>query len=93
MQSCFANARGMLSVYPKGFNQVLTFRINRIDSLSITQLGYTIPTDFSVQKYLEKSWDVMLGPDTHVVILFAKRIAPLIREVNWHSTQQIQGMC
>ena len=72
------------------FNQVLTFRINRIDSLSITQLGYTIPTDFSVQKYLEKSWDVMLGPDTHVVILFAKRIAPLIREVNWHSTQQIQ---
>ena len=34
----------------------------------------------------------MLGPDTHVVIQFAKRIAPLIREVNWHSTQQIQEM-
>ena len=72
------------------FNQVLTFRINRINTLSITQLEYTIPTDFSVQRYLAKSWDVMLGPDTHVVILFARRIAPLIREVNWHSTQQIQ---
>ena len=72
------------------FNQVLTFRINRIDTLSITHLGYTIPTDFSVQRYLAKSWDVMLGPDTRVVILFAKRIAPLIREVNWHSTQQMQ---
>ena len=72
------------------FNQVLTFRINRIDSLSITQLGYTIPSDFSVQGYLSKSWDVMLGPDTHVVILFARRIAPLIREVNWHSTQQMR---
>ena len=71
------------------FNQVLTFRINRIDSLSLTQLEYIIPTDFSVQSYLAKSWDVMLGPDTQVVILFAKRIAPLIREVNWHSTQQI----
>ena len=26
---------------------------------------------------------------THVVIEFARRIAPLIREVRWHSTQQI----
>ena len=71
-------------------NRVLTFRINRIDSLSITQLGYTIPADFSVQRYLAKSWDVMLGPDTRVVILFDSRIAPLIREVNWHPTQQIK---
>ncbi len=70
--------------------RVLTFRINRINSLTITHAGYTIPEDFSVQKYLEKSWDVMLGPDIHVVILFARRIAPLIREVNWHTTQQIQ---
>ena len=70
--------------------RVLTFRLNRIKSLTVTQAGYTIPEDFSVQKYLENSWDVMLGPDTHVVILFAKRIAPLIREVNWHPTQQIQ---
>ena len=71
------------------FNRVLTFRINRIDSLSITNLNYQIPEDFSVQRYLAKSWDVMLGSDTRVVILFAPRIAPLIREVNWHPTQQI----
>ena len=72
------------------FNRVLTFRINRIDSLSTTNLEYKIPEDFSVQRYLEKSWDVMLGPDTRVVILFAQRIAPLIREVNWHPTQKIK---
>ena len=73
-------------------NQILTFRINRIDSLKITHLGYTIPEDFSVQKHLEKSWDIMLGPDTDVVILFDPRIAPLIREVNWHPTQRIQEL-
>lgn len=71
---------------------ILTFRINRIESLSMTHAGYTIPDDFSVQKYLNKSWDVMLGPETRVVILFAPRIAPLIREVNWHSTQQLQEL-
>lgn len=72
--------------------RILTFRINRIETLKMTHAGYTIPEDFSVQKYLDKSWDVMLGPDTHVVILFAPHIAPLIREVNWHPTQQLQEL-
>ena len=76
--------------YSETFNQVLTFRINRIDSLSITNSRYKIPEDFSLQRYLAKSWDVMLGTDTRVVVLFAPRIAPLIREVNWHPTQQIR---
>ena len=70
-------------------NQILTFRINRIHSLFISLVPYTIPADFSVQKYMEKSWDFRLGPETHVVIEFAPRIAPLIREVQWHSTQKI----
>ena len=70
-------------------NQILTFRINRIHTLFISYLPYTIPEDFSVQKYMEKSWDFRLGPETHIVIEFAARIAPLIREVDWHSTQQI----
>ena len=74
------------------FNRVLTFRINRIASLLITNLSYKIPEDFSVQRYLDKSWDVRLGPDTRVVILFAPRIAPLIQEVNWHPSQQIQKL-
>lgn len=72
--------------------RILTFRINRIESLTMTHAGYTIPEEFSVQKYLDKSWDVMLGPDTHVVILFAPRIVPLIQEVNWHPTQQLQDL-
>lgn len=70
-------------------DQILTFRINRINSLSISHTFYTIPEDFSVQKYMEKSWDFRLGPETHVVIEFEPRIAPLIREVEWHSTQKI----
>lgn len=70
-------------------DQILTFRINRINSLSISHTSYTIPEDFSAQKYMEKSWDFRLGPETPVAIEFAPRIAPLIREVQWHSTQQI----
>lgn len=75
--------------YSERSDQILTFRINRIHSLFISHLPYTIPEDFSVQKYMEKSWDFRLGPETHVVIEFKPRIAPLIREVQWHSTQKI----
>lgn len=78
--------------HSKESKRILTFRINRIDSLKMTHAGYTIPEDFSVQKYLDKSWDVMLGSGTRVVILFAPRIAPLIREVNWHATQQLRDL-
>ncbi len=74
----------------EGFKQVLTFRIDRINALSLTYTHYEIPENFFVQRYMEKSWNVMLGPETHVVILFSGRIAPLIREVKWHSTQQMQ---
>ena len=73
-------------------NCPLTFRINRIHHLSVSHTPYTIPDDFTVQKYLEKSWDVMLGAETHVVIKFAPRIAPLIQEVRWHSTQKLRTM-
>ena len=70
-------------------NQILTFRINRIHSLFLSHSSYELPEDFTVQKYMAKSWDFRLGPETHVVIEFEPRIAPLIREVRWHSTQKI----
>ena len=49
--------------YSERSDQILTFRINRINSLSISHTFYTIPEDFSVQKYMEKSWDFRLGPE------------------------------
>ena len=78
--------------YSETRGRVLTFRINRIHHLSISNTPYTIPEDFSVQRYLDKSWDVMLGAETRVVIKFSPRIAPLIREVRWHSTQKLHTM-
>ncbi|RKU28429.1 hypothetical protein C6497_09420 [Candidatus Poribacteria bacterium] len=69
--------------------EIRTFRINRIESLQTTQREYIIPEDFSIQKYLEKSWDITLGPDTDITIDFTKKIAPLIKEVKWHLSQQI----
>lgn len=72
--------------------EVRTFRINRIESLRFTEREYTIPKDFSIQKYLKKSWDIMTGPEVDVEVHFASRVTPLIREINWHPTQKLQEL-
>ena len=61
-------------------NQILTFRINRIHSLFISHLSYAIPEDFSVQKYMEKSWDFRLGPETQVLLLSLRHASRLLFE-------------
>lgn len=69
--------------------EIRTFRINRIEALQTTQRNYIIPKNFSIHEYLKKSWDIILGSDTDIVIHFSETIAPLIKEVNWHPSQQI----
>lgn len=73
-------------------NMVLTFRLSRIKSLFITSKSFDYPKDFSLQEYMAKSWEVMLGTETEVVVKFDRRVAPLIREGKWHPTQQIEEL-
>lgn len=74
------------------FRRVLTFRINRILRLSYTDEKFDYPEDFSLKEYMSKSWEVMLGEETDVVVKFDRRVAPLIKEVDWHDTQQIEEL-
>lgn len=73
-------------------NEVLMFRTNRIKSMSYTGKTFAYPSDFSLEKYFGKSWQLMKGEDTKVVIKFDAEVAPLIKEVDWHPTQRIEDM-
>jgi predicted DNA-binding transcriptional regulator YafY len=70
-------------------HKVLMFRINRIKSIRYTGESFRPPQNFTVDEYMGNSWQVMNGDETKVIIRFASQIAPLIKEVNWHPTQQI----
>ena len=65
---------------------------NRIKALDYTGKTFSYPSDFSVKEYMGKSWKVMRGEETEVVVKFDARIAPLIKEVNWHPTQRIEDL-
>ena len=74
-------------------NDILMFRVNRIKRMEYTGRKFSYPADFSLDEYMDKSWHTMRkGEETEVVVKFDPKIAPLIKEVNWHSTQQIEDL-
>ena len=70
-------------------HKVLMFRTNRIKAIRYTGESFRPPQDFSVNEYMGSSWQVMMGDETKVIVRFNAEIAPLIKEVSWHPTQQI----
>ncbi len=71
---------------------IRTFRVNRIKDAKYTGKLFSPPENFSVDEYMGKSWHVMKGEEVDVVIKFDAEIAPLIKEVSWHPTQQIEEL-
>ncbi len=69
--------------------KVLMFRTSRIKSMKYTGESFQHPQNFSVDNYLGKSWQVMTGEETKVIVRFFPEVVPLIKEVEWHPTQQI----
>ena len=71
---------------------ILMFRTNRIKTLDYSGRTFSPPSSFSIEDYMATSWQVMQGEETEVVLKFDARIAPLIKEVNWHPTQSIRDL-
>lgn len=72
--------------------RILTFRTNRIRKAEYTGNRFSYPSDFSLKNYMDKSWHVMNGEETEVVVKFDAKVAPLIKEVEWHPTQEIEDL-
>lgn len=74
---------------------ILMFRTNRIKTLDYTGQTFSHPANFSLEDYMAKSWQTMRGNksgETEVVVKFDAKIAPLIKEVNWHPSQRIKDL-
>ncbi|MEI8033386.1 MAG: WYL domain-containing protein [Chlorobiaceae bacterium] len=68
-----------------------TFALNRIRTLSLTSKHFTIPKSFSLENYMDKSFDQIHESRAYdVVIRFTPFQAQWIREHRWHPTQEIE---
>lgn len=69
---------------------IRTFALNRIRTLSVTEHPFTVPESFSIDEYLEKTFDLIHATEPiDVSIRFTPFQAQWIRERSWHPSQEL----
>ncbi len=69
---------------------ILYFRVDRIRSLRTTGEFFTRDPNFNARSYLQSVFQVEAGDKpVEVMIHFAAKVAPYIRERRWHQSQKI----
>jgi len=59
-------------------------------TIEATSNSFEMPDDFSIEKLLEHSFNLICGGETyHVILKFSPYQSRWIRERQWHGTQQL----
>ena len=71
--------------------EIRSFVVSRIREVSLTTEHFTIPASFSIDRYIEESFEQIHEERIHdVSIRFTAYQAQWIQEHRWHATQQIE---
>lgn len=71
-------------------NEPRMFAVERIKSVTPTDLPYQIPLHFDFDAFVEDSLTVMRGPRIDVELLFDKPTAAWAKDRVWHPSQQLK---
>ena len=84
------------SVYLIGFdepaNAMRTYKVERIQSATLTQDRYEIPAGFDPDRWLANSWGIWSSdstPPERVRLRFDASVAHRVREAVWHRSQEL----
>lgn len=76
--------------YATFFEDVHTFKLERIQHAELTNESFEIPADFDALALLSTAWGVMYGDRTETVGLrFSPVVARRVQETVWHPTPEI----
>jgi predicted DNA-binding transcriptional regulator YafY len=70
--------------------EVLQFKIDRVQEAELLETTYTIPADFDIDTYLGDAWGLMRGAarePERVVLLFEPEAGRWVAEEIWHKSQ------
>ncbi len=71
---------------------VRMFAVERIRSLSLTDLPYQMPLGFDIDSYVRDALMVMRGKRVDVELLFSKPAAAWVKDKAWHPSQKTSHM-
>lgn len=70
-------------------NEPRMFAVERIKSVTLTDLPYQIPLHFDFEAFVEDSLTVMRGPRIEVELIVEKATAAWAKDRMWHPSQQL----
>lgn len=79
--------------YSSWFEDVHTFKLERIRDARLTDETFEVPEDFDGAELLRNAWGVMYGPEgdeTEVVLRFGAGVTRRVQESVWHSSQKLE---
>jgi predicted DNA-binding transcriptional regulator YafY len=85
----FAQGGLYLLAYVPAYENIRTFAVDRITSVSLEKQTFTPPRDLP-EDVFANSLGVNTGPPERVEIAFDAQIAPYIRARVWHASQQLR---
>jgi len=70
---------------------LLTFKIERIEDIEVTEDRYTIPADFDANEHFSYAWGIVADGEVKTMKLrFDRGIARIIEETTWHPSQVLR---
>jgi predicted DNA-binding transcriptional regulator YafY len=85
----FAQGGHYLQAFVPAYENVRTFAIDRITSVSLEKQTFTPPPEMP-EDLFANSLGVNSGPAEQVDILFDEKIAPYVRARVWHASQEVR---
>lgn len=77
--------------YSSWFNDVYTFKLERIRQAQLTEETFEIPEDFDGAELLGSAWGVMFGDEVEEVVLrFSPEVTRRVKESVWHPSQKLE---
>jgi CRISPR-associated endonuclease/helicase Cas3 len=77
--------------YSDVFNDVATFKVERIERAIVTGEPFTLPQDFDEQKLLQHTWGIWYGEGEPVTVklhFFGEQVTRRVKETIWHPSQR-----
>ncbi len=71
---------------------IRTFKVERIESVLVSEEEYTIPQEFDANQFLSPSLGIMVTSDelTVVSLRFKRKIGRIVAESIWHPSQRLE---
>ena len=80
-----------LIAFSHSHNRTIQLKLVRMIKATMTGESFQLPSDFSVDNFYAKSWEIWAGGEEQLVrVKFSPRVARIIRETKRHPTQELQ---